>query len=223
MIEIEYIIVILILVVIIVFNTYSISCLENEVNSLKKIEGFNNSDLSNEALANIASIYNNKNLTVTNLNVTGNLTVAGNSSVQGNTTTNGTASITGKLTTGSAKIGLYELRGERIGIPGRADLYIDKDKWCRLTNYNDNALAGVPAVSGGFMSANTVVGTDGMGGNIFTNMVNGKPPIGRYDKINIIYSDRYLRACSSGDGSKCKTYGSDPWASWGTKQDLLIV
>jgi len=64
-----------------------------------------------EAVANIASLYNNGTLTSTNMNVTDTLTVSGNTSISGttsvggNTSVTGTLNVTGNTTLSEAKIG----------------------------------------------------------------------------------------------------------------------
>lgn len=73
--DLVYLILIIILLVCVI-NTFLTK------NDLDKVENFTASNLDSEALQNIASIYNNQNLTVTNMNVTGrntvsNLTVSG--------------------------------------------------------------------------------------------------------------------------------------------------
>lgn len=151
--EIEYIIVIIVLLIIILFNTYRISCLEERINNDKRIiEGLDETNLSTEALKNISSVYDGEQLIISNLKVTGNLdvvgnsTIGGNSTVTGNSTINGTstlknANINGKMTASSAKIGSYEIRNDRIGIPGRADIHIDPNKWCYLRPYDGGGYA----------------------------------------------------------------------------------
>jgi len=72
---------------------------------------------TNEAISNIASLYNSNNFTVSNINVTSSLNVAGttnlkgeltnlgNAKINGNITNNGNTSITGNLSTnGNATI-----------------------------------------------------------------------------------------------------------------------
>ena len=85
---------------------------------------------SNEALQSMANAYNSGTATLTNLNVTGDLTVNGVST-----------------------LGLHKIRGDRIGIPGRADISIGADKWTRLYEYGGSTYAGEPHV-GGFAAKN---------------------------------------------------------------------
>ena len=215
--EIEYIIVIIVLLIVLLFNTYRISCLEEE---LKRgaVEGFANTDIANEALGNIAAIYNKGEMTVTNLKVTGNLDVTGNSIVGGTSTlknTNvagtlgvtGNSTVSGKMTAGSGKLGSYEIRGDRIGIPGRADIQIGGDKWCRLFDYNGKAYAGTAGKVGGFAGKNLWCNE----GTLWMSKIEGKTPVLRGDSVKIMYGGKYLSACGDGDNSKCS---SQPW--WGS-------
>jgi hypothetical protein len=89
-------------------------------------------DLSPEAIQNIASVYNKDTLTVTNLNVTGNLKVNGNSN-----------------------LGQWNIRDDRIGIPNRGDMHLHADKWLRLleTDKDTNTYATSTA-GGGFAGRN---------------------------------------------------------------------
>jgi hypothetical protein len=72
----------------------------------------NNEHYSNEAIENIASLYDKKNMIVENLTVTG------------------------KATLSSAKIGNWEMRGDKLGIPARADISNDGDGYMRIYDYD---------------------------------------------------------------------------------------
>jgi hypothetical protein len=89
--EIKNILLVLTLVIIVTmmihnYNKNSCDCNDNE----GETEKYANTDISNEALGNIASIYNNNNLTATNITSTDTLT-SNKSTAATNTTTNLTA------------------------------------------------------------------------------------------------------------------------------------
>ncbi len=86
----------------------------------------NNEHYSNEAIENVASLYNNKNMVVENLTVTGKTTLDN-------------LTVTNKATLGSAKIGEWEMRADKLGIPNRADISNDADNWIRIYDYNTNS------------------------------------------------------------------------------------
>ena len=130
---------------IIIYNFYKIYKLEKHI---RFVEGFADS----EAIANLAKLYDTGNMKVTNLEVTNELTVKGSSTLANTTLTN--ANVSGKVTAGSGKLGLWEIRSDRIGIPARGDLQIAADKWCRLYDYNANTYAGTTNSVGGFAGMN---------------------------------------------------------------------
>ena len=62
-------------------------------------------DLNSEALQNIASIYNNNSLTITDLNVTGKLTVGGSTTCAGLLTASGGIAATNMTASGTLTVG----------------------------------------------------------------------------------------------------------------------
>jgi hypothetical protein len=67
--------------------------MERACERIERFDG-NGSTLSNEAIQNIASVYNQGELTVSKLNVTGDLMVNGKSTLKGQTTANNVPSLT---------------------------------------------------------------------------------------------------------------------------------
>jgi len=143
--------IIFLMAIIIMYNFYEIYKLKN---TIKGVEGFEDP----EAIANLASLYNQENMKVTNLEITGKLNVKGDTTLQKTTMTN--ANIPGKVIAGSGKIGSWEIRADRIGIPARGDIQLHTDKWCRLLDYNGNtgAYAGTANSAGGFAGKNLWAG-----------------------------------------------------------------
>jgi len=91
------------------------------------------SDADLEAIRNVASIYNSGNMTVSNLNITGNLAVQG-------TTNTGTLNVSG-----NSSLANWNVRNDRIGIPGRTDFYSYLDngnKWVRMVDYDTTTISG---------------------------------------------------------------------------------
>lgn len=121
------------------------------------VERFTASELSNEALQDIASIYNNKEMVVNNLKVTGRLTVD-NDLTSGtiNTPKLNADAITTKAVTSngpvnastisatSGTIGSWNIRGNRMGIPGSKDISNSPD-WLRIVAYGKDDFAGLAA------------------------------------------------------------------------------
>jgi hypothetical protein len=107
--------------------------------------------LSNEALQNIASVYNNKDLVVNNLRVTGTLksdkTIEANYIGSENLNTKNIVSNSSETNTSVAKtatIGNWNIRNDAIGIPGRMDIRMDD--WVRINqfgtlSYSPNGIA----------------------------------------------------------------------------------
>jgi hypothetical protein len=112
-------------------------------------------NLSNESLQNLASVYNNGVLTVGSIVATGDVTIGGTLNTKGNTSIGGTLTTTGNtmlnsdLTTkGVSTLGLWTIKNDSIGIPGRADINLATDKWLRLLEYGQ-PFNGTYAGSGG--------------------------------------------------------------------------
>jgi hypothetical protein len=165
--------VILFILVIILFGMYF---------NLTHSRSENFTAISNESLQNLASVYNMGTLTVDNIVTTGNITSAGDITAKSLTTVGGIdigdsgtinknfqvkgisnlthvnatgMGITGGLAvTGPSTLGKYNIRDDRIGIPGRGDIQIGEDSWTRLYTYNGNDYAGVAGSSGGFAGLN---------------------------------------------------------------------
>jgi len=95
-------------------------------NKKARIEGLENKESFEEAIMNLSSVLDEGKMKVTDLEVTQNLKVGKD------------ANIVGKTTTGSSKIGSFEIRGDKIGVPGRMDLHFSPDKWLRHYEYNKN-------------------------------------------------------------------------------------
>lgn len=93
------------------------------------LEGFDN----NEAIRNIASMYNSNQMIVKDLKVTGSLEVAGTST-----------------------LGSWKVRGDRIGIDGRGDMHLAADQWLRLKNFNTDAYNAQGFASTNLWAANAI-------------------------------------------------------------------
>jgi hypothetical protein len=89
---------------------------------------------SNEAVQNLASVYNLDNMKVTNLEVTGNLLVGG-----------------------VATLGQWNIRQDRIGIPDRGDLHLAPDQWMRLKGYGKVGSGPADYNDQGFASRNNYI------------------------------------------------------------------
>ena len=91
-------------------------------------------NLSYEAIQNIASMYNNGTMKVTNLEVSGNAKINGNATIGGNT------AITGSLTSNDATIGKWHIRDNRIGMPGGADIWnsANQNDYIHIYEYDKN-------------------------------------------------------------------------------------
>lgn len=125
---------------------------------------------SNEAVQSIASIYNNSAMTVSDLNVTGKLTVTGDIVGQNNLSVAKTSTL-----------GKWSVRDNRIGISGLGDLHLADDKWVRLydyntTNYNPSGLAGSNLWSGGGLT----VGGVGLSGTNLGSLILRKTNVAGY-------------------------------------------
>lgn len=86
---------------------------------------------SNEAVQNLASMYNSDKITVKNLEVTGDVNIKGNTNITGNTTLTGNANIT------KAIIGKWDIRDDKIGINGRGDLWLNETSLFDFRGYNN--------------------------------------------------------------------------------------
>ena len=108
-------------------------------------------NISNEAVQNLSSLYNQQSMTLTNLHVTGTLTVDGAATINSvNTptltaaaatttnlnTTNLAAST--NITSPTANIGSWNIRGSAMGIKGVADINMGSDGWVRNVTYGNN-------------------------------------------------------------------------------------
>ena len=133
------------------YNTYKIHCM-NKYNIVEGMSG-SLSNINNEALENIASLYNNKKLIIDEIEV-------------GKITAND-INLSNKMTASSAKIGNWEIKGKRIGIPGSSDLELGEDKWLRNYNYGTSDYAGTSNSNGGFAAQNMHCAS----GRLFANNV----------------------------------------------------
>ncbi len=67
--------------------------------------------ISNDALQNLASLYNNGTLTVSNLKVTQNASIGGNLTTAGNSTVSGNSTVAG-----SSTLANWNINNNRLGI-----------------------------------------------------------------------------------------------------------
>jgi hypothetical protein len=176
------------------------------------VSGSNNYEnmISDEAIANIATIYDKDNMTVTNLTVTGALTVPGTVNgalnVTGATTLNGGLTVNGNANiTGTTTLGNWKIRNDKIGIPDRGDMNFGTDKWMRLLEYDQPQL--------GKYTGN--IGTGGFAGKNLhaeTKLVAGSGSVGRWNirdnKIGIpelgdidLGADKFIRLLNYDHGS----------------------
>ena len=88
------------------------------------------STISNEALNDLASVYNKGNMVVTNLTVEGQLNV------------------NGSVKSPSATIGNWNIRNDAIGIPSRKD--INMTDWIRIYDYGTNNYSNTGIASNSF-------------------------------------------------------------------------
>lgn len=79
---------------------------------------------NNEALQLISSLYNEGNMIVKNLTVTGDAKISGNASIDSNLTTKG-----------SSTLGNVIIRDNKVGVKDSADLDFGKDNWIRAYKY----------------------------------------------------------------------------------------
>lgn len=149
--NIEKIHIIIFLLIALLFVLYA-----NLYSAISNTENLTN--LSNESLQNLASVYNNGTLTVNNIVATGNMSVAGNASVTGNLTTQGTSTL-----------GKWNIRNDSIGIPDRGDINMGADSWVRMlkygsTGFDAGSYAGTGS-TGGFAGLNLWAGVGSVFGN----------------------------------------------------------
>jgi hypothetical protein len=129
---------------------FTLVCLYICWNKKAKIEGFDDDDSINESIMNIASVLNTKNMKVSNLIVDNNADIKGNAVIGGSQT------VDKKISCGSGKVGLWEIRGTKLGIPGRGDMDMGADKWIRNYNYNSGNYAPNGFAGGEIWSANNI-------------------------------------------------------------------
>ena len=135
--------------------------------------------LSNESLQNLSSVYNNGVLTVGSIVTTGNATIGGNTIINGDLSAKG-----------SSSLGMWTIKNDSIGIPGRGDLNFATDKWVRLLNYGQPS-TGTYAGSGGgggFAGLNLYSDNDIRAVNVNTKNVNATGDISA--KYNITSRDK---------------------------------
>jgi hypothetical protein len=153
----------------IIFTIFCIIITTNFDKYLEHLEG------SNEAIQTVASVYNSSSMTVKDLNITGNLTCSGTS-----------------------KLGMWEVRGDKIGIKDRGDIELSPDKWVRLydygtATYNPCGFAGNQSwvQSGSYAGGTTTIGSLKIGGSTLTE-TNLKPLLLRKNNIAGYFSIRGL-------------------------------
>lgn len=133
-----YILIFIILIVI--YLVYENRKIKKQIKMLQT-EGLDVPQTTLEALQTLGSMYNKGELNISKINVTSDVNISGN------------LNVIGKSTLGSSKIGNWEIRNDRIGIPNRGDLHLHTDNWIRLKNYNTDEYAG-SGTSGGFAGKN---------------------------------------------------------------------
>ncbi len=133
-------ILLLAIVLILCIAYYGLYC---DIEKLKETEHY--TQISNDALQTLSSVYNNGTLTVTNLNVTGD-----------------------------AQIGKWTVKGNAIGMPGIADINLGSDGWVRLLKYGStdiNAYSGSGG-TGGFAAYNLWAANSDS--KLYGTIINGK-------------------------------------------------
>ena len=145
-------------------------------NKSKKIEGFEDKEELESSILDLSKVIDDDGkLIVDNLEVTDKLTVNNDLNISG------TQEVKGKITSPNGKMGSWEIRGQKIGVPGRADMDLAPDKWIR--NYIYGTTSYSPDV--GF-AGNKLFST---GNSICQNINLGNTFIDR--------SGRYIRLFSS--------------------------
>jgi hypothetical protein len=160
---------------------------------------FNNKEhlSTDEAVENIAQMYNNKKLTVTDLDVLGNLTVKNKAIVDKNLTVHGTSNIHKTAYFNDMKVGHLHLRGDRIGNPGaNCDLQLRGSGWLGWMLYNKDALHN----NGMWMNQIEINHGPGGADKVFRNYVKRGDNIRIQGKRGIL--DNYHNRCNEGDDDR---------------------
>lgn len=131
---------------------------------------------SDEAIKNIASIYNTDNMVIKNMTATGNLAVSGNSTVTGNSAIKGNMTISGTTDSSTTKAGAVIVSGgigvaKQLNIGGRATI--------ANTTESANTISGALTVAGGVgIGKNLHVGNA-----LFLPTVGGTPTGMKYYEV----------------------------------------
>lgn len=185
---------------------------------------------SEEAIKNVASVFNSENMVVKNLKVTGNLEIGGNTTCNGNSTVNGTTNIIGNTTIGTTtkpvQISMYgntvssgSLNCTSIGTSGNIQV-------------NGTATIGSDANIGQNINLTGSLTSQGMirGKNVYANTIAGK--LHHFDQdadgnrgCNLVYT---LAATKPGDKMRWYAYdggqfGTSTGGIWGTGNDIGII
>lgn len=114
-------------------------------------------DASNEAIQNIASVYNTGTLVVDNLQVKNGLQVGNNLQVGNTLQVDNSLQVNGKST-----LGQWTIYNDRIGIPGRGDMNLAGDQWIRFFDYGTSNYT----TNGGYASQNMWCNNSDVSGNM---------------------------------------------------------
>jgi hypothetical protein len=104
----------------------------------------NLTNISNESLQNLSSVYNNGVLRVNRIETTGDVSVGGTATF-------------GRVIADTSKIGKWEIRDDIIGIKDRGNIMLTEEKWVKLMEWGAPAwgrYAGQDTIHGGFEGAN---------------------------------------------------------------------